>query len=202
MRTILLSCILSILLSCQGQSQKSVLLKPGYDFSQIKTVALESVRDYPGAPGSGETITRLLKPALQKLGLSIVPSQGSSPPDGIILCSITEFNEQRTNYVPLSVKESDDSISRIAPIYKENDTGATAGKGSLVSDQQLKKSVTRAMAIQYRDASVGITLQLIEAQNNTTRWNSDFSYSGLSGAKTLNRCVDGVLAPLSKLLKK
>ncbi len=217
--------ISSVLLSCR---QQNVLVKPGYDFTRIKTIIVESVRDYPKAGGSGEIVSRSLAHNLMELGLDIVERNNVSavlketamsqsgvsaeeqkevaipPSDAIMLCSISDFRDPRTLFIPIEVEDRGRTVSVVETAYAKADSANAAAEGKVVTEETTtyKGSVRRTKEIRHIDASVGITLQMVDPQKGVTVWSSSFSYSSLNKSVALNRCVAGALRPLKKVLDR
>ena len=170
------------------------LIRPGYDFSKVKAIKVQDINDFPYAEGSGNIIFSALSDYLMDLGLTVV--EGQNPSDAIMVCSISDFTDQRAVYIPIEIVDKGTSTEKA---YAASDySGSTTSE----KDTSIKGSVKRTKEIRYIDAAVGLKLQLLDVHKSVAIWSSDFTYSALNQKDALNKCIDGALRPLKRLLKK
>ena len=185
---------LCTLLHCA--TQQVPLLQPGYDYSKIKNVTIQEVKDFPYAKGSGEIVFSALTDHCMELGIKIAEIQ--SPSNIVLLCSISDFNDQRTKYIPLEITDKGSTGAKDA--YAAADKPGKAATSP--KDTHIGETITRTKEIKYVDAAVGVKLQLLDVDKSMIVWSSDFTYSGLNQTEVLNKCIDGALRPLKHILKK
>ncbi|MCH7733021.1 MAG: hypothetical protein IIB44_11040 [Candidatus Marinimicrobia bacterium] len=127
----------------------NLVVKEGFNFSDVKTVSVVPIRDYENFLGSGEIISRSLVHHLMKLGLNVVEreklytvieeaalSQTAitdadytleiESPDAIILCTITEFSDKQVIVIPITTHDKGRTVTTIEEkrepiIKKDND---------------------------------------------------------------------------------
>ena len=193
-----ISISLLIILCCTSQKQ---LVTPGYDFTKIKTITVQEIKDYPNANGSGEIVFSALSDHLMDMHIDIVEEQHSS--DITLLCSISDFNDQRTVFIPVEIVDKGGTLSGIGKAYAETDAmeNTTRNIGEK-KDTHIKETVTRTKEIKYTDVAVGLKLQLLDVNKGAVVWSSDYTYSALNQKDALKKCVTGALKPLIKTLKK
>ena len=185
-------------LSCASQKPEVV---PDYDFSRINTISVQEINDFPNADGSGEIVFSALYDLLIDKGVNIVEKKDS--PNATLLCSISDFNNQRTAFIPVELIDRGDALSGIDKAYAETDATQST---TLTSDEQknthLKETMTRTKEIKFNDVAVGIKLQLLDINKGKVIWSSDYTYSALNQKDALKKCVTGALSTLIKTLKK
>lgn len=127
----------------------NIVVKEGFNFSDIKTVSVAPIRDYENFIGSGEIISRSLVHHLMKLGLNVVEREKLSTiieeaalsqtaitdaeytleigsPDAIILCTITEFSHKQVIVIPIITQDKGRTVTTVEEtrepiINKDND---------------------------------------------------------------------------------
>lgn len=185
---------LCTLLHCA--TQQVPLLQPGYDYSKIKTITVQDVKDFPYAKGSGEIVFNALSDHLMELGIDIAEIQ--NPSNILLLCSISDFNDKRTKYIPIEIIDKGNTATDRAYAESDNSEKTTPGR----KNTHIGETITRTKEIKYTDIAVGIKLQLLDVGKSMVVWSSDFTYSALNQTEALNKCIDGALRPLKKILKK
>ncbi len=198
MRYYHLLIICSVLFISCGEPESTVTLKSGYNFSGIRSIAVENIHDYLNAQGSGNIVREALERQLKGLGFKIVVKQMAH--DAIMICSITEYNERRTQPYTIIVEDKgpDPLANQSAYEAADNADGIeNSGKSSSYNG-----TITRAKEIKYTDAYVGVKLRLVDANNNTTVWSSDFAYSSLDKNTALTSSIEGALRPLKTIVRK
>jgi len=193
---LLIVCMV-LFISC-GEPESTVTLKSGYNFSGIRAIAVENIHDYLNAQGSGTIVKDALERQLKGLGFKIVVKQMAH--DAIVVCSITEYNERRTQPYTIMVEDKGSGQLSNQSAYEAADNAA--GTGSSGKSSIYNGTMTRAKEITYTDAYVGVKLRLVDANNNTTVWSSDFAYSSLDKKTALTNSIKGALRPLKKILRK
>lgn len=206
-------CGILFILLCQPPPPQ---LKAGYNYSLIKSIAIEAVKDYPNAQNSGETVEFALGDALKKLGFRIDEERhasaqvlaqaeggGTALPnyDAVMVCSITEYNDQRIQRIPVEIEDKGPEPLANRSAYEEADADHPTSSSS-VEDKVFTKTIVRSTDINCIDALVGVHLQMVDAQRGTTVWASDFSYSSLNKDVALKRCLNGALMSLRLILRK
>jgi hypothetical protein len=179
-------------LSCQPQKPQ---LESGYNFTGIKAISVTDVHDYLAADGSGWKVKQALVQALTSLGIPVVEEHLDH--DVVLVCSITEYNEQRRQIYTISVEDKGPAPLNNLSAYEQADNAAGGS-----SDRILASATTRTKEIYHIDACVGLKLRLIDVAGNADIWSSDFTYSSLDKAAALERCVTGALRPLRHILGK
>ena len=193
-----ISISLLIILCCTSQKQ---LVTPGYDFTKIKTITVQEIKDYPNANGSGEIVFSALSDHLMDRGIDIV--EGQHPSDVTLLCSISDFNDQRTVFIPVEIVDKGGTLSGTEKAYAETDAAENTTRNiAAQKDTHIKETVTRTKEIKYTDVAVGLKLQLLDVHKGAVVWSSDYTYSALNLKDALRKCITGALKPLIKTLKK
>ena len=185
---------LCTLLHCA--TQQVPLLQPGYDYSKIKTITIQDVKDFPYAKGSGEIVFNALSDRLMEIGIEIAEIQ--NPSNTLLICSISDFTDQRTKYIPLEITDKGSTAAKNA--YAEADKSGKPATDK--KDTHIGETITRTKEIKYIDTAVGVKLQLLDVGKSMIVWSSDFTYSGLNQTEALNKCIDGAVRPLKHILKK
>jgi len=185
---------LCTLLHCA--TQQLPMLQPGYDYSKIKSITIQEVKDFPYAKGSGEIVFSALADHCMELGIEIAEIQ--SPSNIVLLCSISDFTDQRTKYIPMEIVDKGSSATDKAYAESGNSVNAASAK----KDTHIGETITRTKEIKYIDIAVGVKLQLLDVDKSLIVWSSDFTYSGLNQTEVLNKCIDGALQTLKIILKK
>lgn len=180
----------------QCATQQAPQLQPGYDYSKISRVTVQDVKDFPYAKGSGEIIFNALCDRLMEMGIDI--AEGQSPSNIVLLCSISDFTNQRMKYIPLEITDKASTTAKDA-YAAADESGRTPTEKE---ETHLSKTITRTKEVKYIDSAVGVKLQLLDAGIKLAVWSSDFTYSGLSQTEVVNKCIDGALRPLKHVLKK
>ncbi len=192
----LIACIV-LFVSC-GEPESTVTLKAGYNFAGIRSITVEKVLDYLRVQGSGAIVKEELERQLKDLGFKIVVKQMAH--DAIMVCSITEYNERRTQPYTIMVEDKGTGKDANKSAYEAADDAA--GVKSTGTASIFDGPVTRAKEVNYTDAYVGVKLRLVDATTDKTEWSSDFSYSSLDKKVALTNSIKGALRPLKKTLKK
>ena len=198
--TIIIIYLSLIFISCQ---KPAIQLKPGYDFSYIKTMVMEEIKDYPYSPESGMSVANALSYHLKKLGLKIIDEQNidTQSYDALLMCSILEFKEKRAVFIPVEIIDQGNSAAYSESAYAQADASLKTSS-SYQKSTFYQSPITRVKEIQFTDAVVGLTLQLVAASDKSILWSSNYSYTALNQTDALNKCVAGAISPLQKILKR
>jgi len=198
--TITCFCSVLVFVSCQKPATE---LKSSYDFSHIKAVAVEEVKDYPFSPESGMNVTDALIKNLKKIGLKVIEpgNPGSQSYDALLMCSIHEYKEKRSVFIPVELIDAGDAAGYSESAYALADSSSKTSSTS-PKTAAYQNPVTRVKEIQFTDAVVGLTLQLVAASDQSILWSANYSYTALNQADALSKCTEGAIRPLAKILKR
>jgi hypothetical protein len=111
------------------------IVKSGYDFSQVKSVAVSEIKDHKTYFGSGRIIEGSLKHHLMEMGLNLVARSNLSevmketalaqtntgaepgppeisPADAVVVCTITQFTDKNVITIPIRVVDHGGTLIR------------------------------------------------------------------------------------------
>ncbi len=197
--------------------------KPGYNFSNIHTVMVENVDNFPGNSVSGVTVNKVLTHELIKMGLNVMDRSTNTSKvsdtlvqnhyDATLTCTITQYQSKRTMLIPIEIENKGSTVitteTEFVPVegvrlkHGLNQPHRQKLKRKTVKEETVKDlgSVTRTKKIKTYDAVVSLNMQLKDAATGIIVWSSSYNYNSLQLNEAIERCITGGLTPFKKVMK-
>ena len=210
--------------------QSPVVVKPDFDFTVIKTLSVVPIQDLSSFPGSGAIIYRSLVHQLMKAGIPVVERNNLEAltqevaitqttttateydlqlvsPDALLICTITEFTDGHVIVVPITTEDKGHTViittetQEPVVIEKPDDENEIINITTITEEvTNFEGTITITEQLEYIDARIGLTLQMIHKETGDILWSNSYWYNALSLAYTVNQCTAGVVKPLKKVL--
>ncbi len=211
--------------------QPPPVVKPGYDFSQVKSIAVAHTPDFNSFPGSGKIVTRSIIHHLLRMGFNVVEredlgvianeivltqsgllkdseSLNLTTSDVFLLATITEFTDGNVIVIPIVTKDKGSTVTTVEtveePVVIEGqggEKGITHTTTTTETTTVKKGSITETQQVEYVDSRVGLTLQMLDKTTGEVIWSNSYWYNALSLSNAVDKCVAGAVKPLAQLLK-
>ncbi len=227
MKRFLYILFIVIFVSCTDKP----VIKPGFEFSKVKTIVVYPTPDYKSFAGSGSIINKSIVYHLMKMGVNVV-ERATTPAlikeitlsqtgitnntidinltssDVVLLCTITEFKDYNVIVIPIVTENKGSIITTVKtvdePIISKDDSGNEKIYYETTTTETKNSdegSLIKTEKIEYDPARVGVTIQFLNAGRGDVLWTNTYWYSSLSLSNAVNECIYGSLKPLKKLLK-
>jgi hypothetical protein len=179
---ILLSLFLALFMTSCGT--QTIVVKPGYDFSKIKRVAVLNFNDAPYAPNSGQVPSELFTKYLLKTGYDVI--------ERAQIDAIIREHQLFLQGVldPAQVKE----FGKVAGV----DAIITGSISMLVAEQNLYEAGYQ----RYIAAQVGITCRMISVETGEVLWVGSDTYDGMNTQTAFEYLISSLVDELIKTLGK
>ncbi len=207
------------------------VIKPGFDFSQVKTIIVYPTPDFKSFPGSGMIINKNIVYHLMKMGINVVERE-STPAlmeevalnqsgmtnfsldvnlissDVVLLCTLTDFKDYKVIVMPIVTENKGSIITTMKtvdePVISKEVDGVEKVYFETTTTETIttdEGSIIETERIEYVPSRVGVSIQLLNASDGDVLWTNTYWYSSLSVSYAVNECVNGAFKPLRKLLK-
>lgn len=173
LRFALLSSVFSLFLFLSGCATTRVGLKPGYDFSKVRSVAIGTFVPFGGYNTSSELVADEFARVLMQNGYIV--KRNEEDVDVILQGSITQFAPSRKflfyTAEPLDI-DKEKKVVVVTPQMLEIG-------GSNVYSLGYAFGLGRNAQILISNATIGISARLIDASTKEIVWTNSFTYEGL-----------------------
>lgn len=223
-------CII-ILLIVLSSCASPPAVKSGFDFSEVKTVVVYPTPDHKSFAGSGTITNKSIVYHLMKLGINMIERESTAAlinevslnqtgltdqnmdlkltsSQVVLLCTITEFHDQEIYTIPVVTHDKGSITTTVKTVDEPVISKDKEGSESVVYETKTTKTTTEdkgfvkeSELLEYVPARVGISIQLLSAENGDVLWTNTYWYSSISLSSAVNECVYGALKPLKKVLK-
>ncbi len=225
MQRILPFSLALLLMACSS----TAVVKPGFDFSTIRTLSVASISDSNSYPGSGNIVYRSLVHQLMRLGIQVVERNDLSTladeaalaqtlatneydldlaaPDALLICTINEFSDGNVITIPTIKEDKGHTITTTTETTEPVANSTVTDNNELITKITVMEeitdfagSVTHTERLEYINSRVGITLQMVHKETGEILWSNSYWYNALSLTYTVGQCVSGAVKPLKKIL--
>lgn len=199
-----------------------VVVSPSYDPARIKTVALTSFADFPGAPGSGDVALNSFEKYLLQAGCRVVDAAQA---DAVAAGALTDYTGSRDETVMVDIPQtqSDPVLGQVTTIERTGQGGGRAGRGDRQGDghrdERRVETVTRTtqdVVVGYNTtqtdqvvpqtqtvpAHVAMNVRLLDAKTNELLWTVSSSASGDDLPSATEDASASAMQAVIKKLKK
>ncbi len=175
-----------------------VVVSRGYDPARIKSVAVTSFADFPGAPGSGDMAANTFEKYLLEAGYRVV---GPDQADALAIGALTDYTGAREETVMVDIpqEQSDPIYGQVFTSQRSGDTlvrtmqNVVTGYSMSMSDQVVPET-------QVVPAHVAMNVRLLDARTNELLWSVSSAASDDDlPAATESASADAMAAVLKKL---
>lgn len=208
--------LLSVLIIITGCARLRYSIKPGFDFSKIKKIAVLGIEDYPGFTGTGEVVMGeimldLIKfdyDVIERIKLKMLFNEHKlvvsgvldadtlknigkiAKVDSIITGSITDYSPKKIIKVPVELFERSGEELRY---YYDTDRKKTIPVIVKGSDR-----MSKTVEIHTIEASFGLSVRMIDVENGMVIWGGSYSYNSLDINHAIARVMDKILKTLPR----
>lgn len=210
--------LLSILLAAAGVAACApnavVVVSSSYAPSRVKSVALTSFADFPGAPGSGDLAATVFEKYLLQAGYRVVDASAA---DAVAAGSLTDYTGAQDQTVMVDVPQTQSD-----PVYGQvttSETHASGGGGrrggggartiatrTRTQDVIIGYNTTQTSQIvpetQTLPAHVALTVRLLDAKSGELLWTVSASGSGNDLSSATEEASAYAMQAVVKKLKK
>lgn len=205
----------------------TVAVKNGFDFAKVKRVAVVSVSDYGGRPGSGETVAGAFEQATLAAGYDVVERAqadkvlaerrlSATDPrvvkelgkslgvDAVLFGRITDYKEPRERLVQEDVVDTHDD-----PIYVRRTRQVQQPDGSMrtvetseVTGYRTTRVVRREPRTLTQYGRLGVTARLVYVPTGEVLWTGSDASSVFSFEESARAVADSILKAVRKTWPK
>ncbi|MGA2090234.1 MAG: GNA1162 family protein [Endomicrobiales bacterium] len=180
---VLLSLCVTLFTSSCG-TQQSIIVKPGFDFSTIKRVAVLNFDDAPSFPNSGAVPAELFTKYLLKTGFSVI---------------------ERTQ-IDSILKEHQLFLSGIIDPTQVKEFGKIAGVDAIIvgsiSEYVPEQNLYEGDYQRFIAAQVGLTCRMISVETGEVLWVGSDTYDGDNTQTAFEYLISSLVNELMKTLVK
>ena len=176
-----------------------VVVSAAYDPARVKSAAVASFADFPGAPGSGEVAASAFEKYLLQGGYRVV---GAEQADAFAIGTLTAYAGARDETVMVDIPQS-----QTDPIYGQIVTTQRSGDTRVRTTQNVVTgyAVTQTSQVvpetQTVPAHVAMNVRLVDAKTNELLWSVSSSASGDDLAAAAEAASAAAMQAVTKRLK-
>ncbi|MFI5360357.1 MAG: hypothetical protein ACHQ49_00185 [Elusimicrobiota bacterium] len=195
-RRLVLPLALTALAACAPKAV--VVVGASYDPGRIKTVAMSSFTDFPGAPSSGDVAQN----AFEKYLLANYRLVDPETADALAIGTLTNYTGARDETVMVDVPQE-----QTDPVYGSVTTSSRVGGTKVVSTQNVvtgyETTVTDAIVPETETvpAHVSMDVRLVDAKTSELLWSVSSSASGDNLAAATDAAAAGAMQAVVKQIK-
>ncbi|HEX4048321.1 MAG TPA: hypothetical protein VH309_10830 [Elusimicrobiota bacterium] len=153
-----------------------VVVSPDYQAANVKSVAVSSFSDFPGAPGSGDLAATAFEKYLLQAGYRVVDA---SQADAVAIGAVTDYSGASDQTVMVDVpQEQTDPVygqvvttQRVGGARVQSTENVVTGYSTTETDQVVPETETVP-------AHVALSVRLVNAKTNELLWSASSSASG------------------------
>jgi hypothetical protein len=194
-----------------------VVVSPGYDPARVKSVALTSFTDFPGAPGSGDVALNTFEKYLLQAGYRVVDAGQA---DAVAAGALTDYTGARDETVMVDIpqEQSDPVYGQVTTTEQRGDDGRGARTDRQGDVRRGGREVTRTQDViigynttqtnqvvpetQTVPAHVAMNVRLLDAKTSELLWTVSSSASGDDLPSAVETASAGAMQVVIKRLKK
>ncbi|MFI5349432.1 MAG: hypothetical protein ACHQ2Z_07805 [Elusimicrobiota bacterium] len=207
--------LLALLAAAACAPSAVVVVSPSYDPSRVKSVALTSFTDFPGASGSGDVALNSFEKYLLQAGYRVVDAAQA---DAVAAGALTDYTGSRDETVMVDIPQTQSE-----PVYGQATTttrvpdegrqgrGERRGGGGEVVTQTTQDVVVGYNTTQTDQivpetqtvpAHVAMNVRLLDAKTSELLWTVSSSASGDDLASATEAASAAAMQAVAKKLKK
>lgn len=175
-------CVAAVLLS--SCSTQSIVVKPGYDFSAIKRVAVLNFNDAPYYPNSGMVPSELFTKYMLKTGYNVV---------------------ERTR-IDAIIREHQLFLAGVLDPAQVKEFGRIAGVDAIITGSismlNPERDFFEAGHQRFVAAQVGLTCRMISVETGEVLWVGSDTYDGMNSQTAFEYLISALVDELMSTLKK
>jgi hypothetical protein len=195
---------LLVLLAAAGLAAcapKAVVIVSGsYDPARVKSVAVTSFADFPGAAGSGDVAANTFEKYLLQAGYRVVDAAQA---DALAIGSLTDYTGARDETVMVDIpqEQSDPVYGQVVTTQRSGDTRVTTTQ-EVVTGYAVTQTDSVVPETQTVPAHVAMNVRLLDAKTNELLWSVSASASDDDLAAAAEAASADAMQAVLKQLKK
>ena len=176
-----------------------VVVSPGYRAAGLKSVAVTSFTDYPGAAGSGDVAANSFEMYLLQAGFRVVDA---SRADALAAGAVTGYQGARDETVMVDVpqSQSDPIYGQVVTTQRSGDTRVRTVQ-NVVTGYAITQTSQIVPETQAVPARVALNVRLLDAKTSELLWSVSSSGTGDDAAAATEEASAAAMKALLKKIK-
>jgi len=199
-----LPIILVLISSCYDRP----VINTNYNFNEIKSINLSSIKDYKDLTGSGEMVQSSLDYNFLKYGFEVIDSNKNkfilinknSKNMLTLSCIITEYTESESIVLPYRTEDRGYTKTIINQTSEDNEENENFEKLE-TSTTTHAGTLSQGSRIVYSQSRISLILSLTDNKSGRIVWSKSTWYSGLELQRTINMCLKDGVNELRKIIR-